>query len=168
MDPSSARPIENLFVDVRQEIRRQDSSGSCTLLTGSKVYWYFGDRVLIAEELAAHQGWGSDTSWSGIDLPFPTPWDAAQDDKRRRIRGGMGPCPYAVKATDMMGDAMCLADLYCIMTTATLCASSDVFANREPEPHTIPAAVPPVKRFMAIDADAGMSEIAGLVEELKE
>lgn len=121
----------DLVADIRQESGRQLTGGAATLLTGSRIYSYFLDRCLIAEEHYSVLGWGFDIQIESIAAADPlqravaacpaAPGPAA---KRRR---GKAP-DYQNKAVELAGNAMVLPDLASICIPLTyLLTAPDVF-----------------------------------------
>lgn len=126
-DMHSYIPGPNLFNDNRQSCKRQDQSGTITLLGGTRAYSYSMDRILVTQELAFHQGYGDDIFWEDIDLPLPS---EDIDNGSKRYRRGRGAVPYAAKGADMIGNAMSLADLELFMYCSEMAAENDVFQHR--------------------------------------
>jgi hypothetical protein len=111
-----------LQTDVRQQVRRNGKNGRCTLLTGSKIYWYLRDRSLVAEEHLYNLGWGEDVVLNGIELPV----GGGKRRCRRSADDGRG---FAAKAKDLAGNTMSLPCLGSVMYAGLLASDTSVFAK---------------------------------------
>jgi hypothetical protein len=111
-----------LQTDVRQQVYRNGKNGRCTLLTGSKIYWYLRDRCLVAEEHLYNLGWGEDVVLHGIDLPI-------SGGKRRCQRSDGKERGFSAKAKDLAGNGMSLPCLGSVMYAGLLASDTSAFAK---------------------------------------
>ena len=106
-----------LMTDVRQHVQRNGISGKVTLLTGSNVYWYLKDRILVPEEHLFSLGWGDDVQLSGIERSL-------DGSKRSRKTSN-----HKHKTKDLAGNAMALPCLASVVYAGLLASDTSVFSE---------------------------------------
>ena len=127
---------KSCWTDLRQNINRQLADGSATMLRASLFYAHYLDRVACAEEMMLHQGWDVDVKLGSIDMTVPNwPAELRQCKTKKDVQPKRQRLEDAVKSSkslgstirDLAGDAMCIADLSCILYAISLASPSDVF-----------------------------------------
>lgn len=69
--PSSRDPLENEFTDVTQSCWRQNAAGGFVLLSRSRLYWPFRDRMILPSEHLLLNGWPDGMNLEELDTPIP-------------------------------------------------------------------------------------------------
>ena len=179
LGPNGEVPAE-LFTDIRQNIRHQDSNGGVMMLTNSAPYHYHSDRCCVPREHLAHLGWPLDVAFPNarraIDRWPKPPQKSKKKEEEQSVQPSEKkkaktpkPLPQWRRGhedtfiTTLAGNGVALPDLCMISYTAQLAMESSLWPNEPPSVRGLRDILAPLSNgpppSVVLDPDMSATEI---------